>query len=110
MATKGIITFLSSASRTSSGNSGNGVYVGENAESVIYLDVTAASGTSPTLDVSIQDTIDGTNWDTVASFTQATSTGREVKRINNYSRYMRISYTIGGTDPDFTFSVSAYMK
>lgn len=110
MATKGIITFLPSASRTSSGNSGNAIFAGENKEAIVYLDVTAVTGTSPTLDVVIQDTIDGTNFDTVDSFTQATTTGREVKRINNFSRYMRISYTIGGTTPDFTFSVKAYIK
>lgn len=110
MATKGIVTFLPSASRTSSGNSGNGVYSGENSEAIVYLDITAASGTTPTLNVVIQDTIDGTNWDTVSSFTQASSTGREVKRISNFSRYMRISYTVGGTTPNFTFSVKAYIK
>lgn len=110
MATKGIITFLPSSSRTSSGNSGNGTYVGENNEAIVYLEITAASGTTPTLDVVIQDTIDGTNWDTVSSFTQASSTGREVIRISNFSRYMRISYTIGGTTPDFTFSVKTYIK
>ncbi|MGD9581588.1 MAG: hypothetical protein AB7V50_09465 [Vampirovibrionia bacterium] len=110
MATKGIITFLPATSRTSSGNSGNGTYLGDNNEAVVYLDVTAVSGTTPTLDVTVQDTIDGTNWDTVGSFTQASSAGREAIRINNFSRFMRVSYTMAGTDPDFTFSVKAFVK
>ncbi len=38
----------------------------------MQLDVTAASGTLPTLDVVVQDTVDGTNWNTIATFTQAT--------------------------------------
>lgn len=110
MTTKGIITFLPSASKTTSGNSGSGKYVGENTNAVVYLNITAVSGTNPTLDVVIQDTVDGSNWDTVASFTQATATGREVKRITNFSRYMRINYTIDGTTPNFTFSVKAFIK
>lgn len=110
MATKGVITLLPSASRGDNGVSGNGIFVGENQEAVFYLNVTAASGTTPTLDVVIEDTIDGTNWDTVASFTQATTTGREVRRASNFSRYMRVSYTLGGTTPDFTFSVKAFVK
>jgi hypothetical protein len=110
MATRGVITLLAPASRSESGNSGNGIYSGENNEAVVYLDITAASGTDPVLNVIVEDTIDGTNWDTVESFTQASGTGREVKRINNFSRYMRVKYTIGGTEPDFTFSVRAYIK
>jgi hypothetical protein len=38
------------------------------------LVITAASGTTPTLDVSLQTTVDGTNWDTVGSFPQQTTT------------------------------------
>lgn len=110
MATKGIVTFLPSAAKTSSGNSGNGLYSGENNTMVVYLDVTATSGTTPTLDVTIRDTIDGTNWDTVDTFTQCTGVTRAVKRITNFSRYLRISYTIGGTNPSFTFSVKGYVK
>jgi hypothetical protein len=110
MTTRGLITFLPSSARVTSGNSGNGVFIGENSEAVIYLDVTAASGTTPTLAVIVEDTIDGTNWDTIASFTQATGITREVKRISNLSRYIRIKYTIGGTTPSFTFCVRGYIK
>lgn len=110
MATKGVVTLLPSASRTADGNSGNGLFIGNNSEAVVYLDITSATGTSPTLDIVIEDTIDGTNYDTVASFTQATGVSRQIKRINNLSRYLRVSYTFGGTTPDFTFSVRAYVK
>ena len=43
------------------------------------LDVTAVSGTSPTLDVRLETTVDGTNWDTVAAFPQRTATGQRGK-------------------------------
>lgn len=110
MATKGIVTFLPSASRISSGSSVNSIYSGENSEAIVYLDITDVSGTTPTLDVVIEDSIDGTNWDNIETFTQASTTGRQIKRIGNFSRYMRINFTIGGESPDFTFSVKAYFK
>lgn len=110
MATRGVVNFLPSSARTVSSNSGNGQYVGDNRNAVIYLDVTAVSGSSPTLSVVIEDTIDGVTYDAVDTFTTVTGVTRALKRITNFSRYMRISYTIGGSSPSFTFGVRAYFK
>ena len=64
------------------------------------LDVTAASGSSLTLDVLIQDTLDGTNWDNVGTFTQKTATGREVLNVTTpFSDELRVVWTIAGTTP-----------
>lgn len=87
----------------------------------ILLDVDAASGTTPTLDVVVQDTVDdGENWATIGSaFTQKTAAGTQVINIVKsgsagtpvmFSNKVRVSYTIGGTTPSFTFDVTAYAE
>jgi hypothetical protein len=71
------------------------------------LIVTAASGTTPTLDVKLQTSGDGTTWDDVASFPQQTTTqtGR-YKVFGPLGTYVRWVWTIAGTTPSFTFAVS----
>jgi hypothetical protein len=76
---------------------------------VLQLDVTASSGTLPTLDVIVQDTIDGTNFNTIATFAQKITTGREVIRLSTpFTDTLKVSWTIGGTNPSFTFSVKSF--
>ena len=73
---------------------------------VLQLEVTTASGTLPTLDVIVEDTVDGTNYNTIATFAQKTAAGREVIRLTTaFTNTLRVSYTIGGTTPSFTFNV-----
>ncbi len=46
------------------------------------MNVTTASGTSPTLAVVVEDSIDGgATWNTIGSFAQKTAAGREVINI-----------------------------
>lgn len=74
------------------------------------LDVTAASGTSPTLDVTIQDTLDGTSWNTVGTFAQKVAAGREVINITTpFSETLRVSWAVSA-GASFTFSVVAYTE
>lgn len=82
---------------------------------VIELRVTAVSGTTPQLNVSLDDTFDGTNWNQVAAVNAAaiTAAGTTVKRINlrdtPVTDQLRISWTISGTTPSFTFGVKVYL-
>ncbi len=95
-----------SAPRTTSGDSG--VFGGYGPASTlrVQLDVTAAAGTSPTLNVVIQDTVDGTNWNDVGTFAQKVAAGREVINVASpFSERIRARWTLGGTAPSFTFSV-----
>ncbi len=72
------------------------------------ITVTAKEGTNPTLDVLIEDTLDGgTNWNTIGTFAQLVTTGQEVINITApFSDNIRVSWTIGGTNtPKFTFAV-----
>lgn len=68
-------------------------------EAVLYVDVTAVSGTSPTLDVKVQSSPDDSIWADVASgsITQFTAAATRLVAVSNIGRYVRAYYTIGGS-------------
>lgn len=99
-------TLIASAARTTTAN--GGIVEGFGVVKTIraQLEVTAASGSTPTLDVLIEDTLDGTNFNTIGTFTQETGTGRQVINITGlFSDRVRVSWTITGGSASFTFSV-----
>lgn len=115
MANSGITqTLVASAARTATGT-GSAVCGFQRYEKfAAELVVTAASGTTPTLDVTLQHSMDGgTTWFTMATFTQKTATGSELKSeaeveaatAEVYGDCLRAIWTIGGTTPSFTFYV-----
>lgn len=67
----------------------------------------AVSGTTPTLDLKIQESDDNSVWADIsgATFTQLTAVGREEIHFKSIKRYIRAVATIAGTTPSFTFSV-----
>jgi hypothetical protein len=70
----------------------------------VNIPVTAVTGTSPTLDVEIQESDDnGTNWYPVYDFPRITTTGIYrsplLRLVGNRVRYVQ---TVGGTSPSFT--------
>lgn len=119
-------TVLASAARTATLNSAD--QVNYDARGVrIFLDISAVSGTSPTLDVKLQskDALSGVYVDDPGSvFAQKTATGTDEltvypgvttsanrARSAPLPRTWRVVCTIGGTTPSFTFSVGAsYIK
>lgn len=97
---------VASAARTVTGNSGIRVGYGPAVSLRVQLDVTAASGTSPTLDVLIQDTLDGVNFNTIGTFAQRVGVAREVITVTTaFADRVRYLWTITGTTPSFTFSL-----
>lgn len=72
--------------------------------------VTAASGTSPSLTVSVQTSHDNgasDPWRTIASFPAQTAVGTTAwQDFVGLDRYVRASWVISGTTPSFTFGVS----
>lgn len=74
----------------------------------LELKVTAASGTSPTLDVYIEGKFEATgDYKTLASQTGITSTGTWFFTIDPLRfRYVRVRWVVGGTSPSFTFTVA----
>lgn len=100
------------AARTTTGQ-GSAVDLREYAGDVaMILDSAAGSGTTPTLDVTLEDSADGsTGWGAVSgfAFTQVVGVASQQKAVLNkdaVKRYIRAVYTIGGGTPSFTFSVN----
>lgn len=126
-----LVTLKASAAVTATGNSTGvdlvkAIYSTDNrhkgTQLAIYLDITAASGTTPTLDVKVQCSLDNSTWFDPAAlstatgtanrdhyaFAQKTTTGQDIKIIAvSPCRYLRESHTVGGTTPSFTYSVKA---
>lgn len=104
-------TPVSSSARTVTGNSG-WINAEEMTQLVLLANVTARSGTTPTLDILVEEAQDssGTNNRTVGSFTQFTNTGTQRKSFAIADKYYRITWTIGGTTPSFTFDISGHSK
>lgn len=102
---------LPSAARAASGDSGAQPLNGLSTTLRCQLHVTAVAGVAPTLDVVIEDTLDGTNFNTIGTFTQATAATRQVINITTpFTDTLRVRYTIAGTTPSVTFSVSIYSE
>lgn len=110
-----VLAFHPSQAETATGNSvanpsSNGEVI------AMFVNVTAASGTAPTIVVKIQDSADGTNFADVPSLTTSTITGTGLVRIAvptvglKLSDFARAVWTIGGTGPSFTFTVSITVK
>lgn len=98
-------TVVASAARTTNGSS-SAVSVWDRNGSVAKLNVTAASGTAPSLVVTVQDSPDGTSWTTRDTFATKTGTGNEVRALPaGLDTFQRVSWTITGTTPSFTFDV-----
>lgn len=96
---------VASAARTASGT-GTAFNTEDATAFESTLTVSAASGTSPTLDVRLETTVDGTNYYTVASFGQKTTTATEARAFGPLGDTCRWAWTIGGTSPSFTFAIS----
>jgi hypothetical protein len=73
------------------------------------LDSNAGGGTSPTLNVKLQTSYDGSTWVDVPSgaFTQVTTVASvQFLKFESVGCLFRFAYTIGGTGtPNFTFGV-----
>ncbi|MGA0100315.1 MAG: hypothetical protein ACO3LM_12645 [Steroidobacteraceae bacterium] len=108
----GLIAGHPTAARTATGQTSGIDLQTYDGDVVFLLDSAAGTGTSPTLDVTIEDSADNSSFAAItgAAFTQVTGTASAQKLVVNKDsarRYVRVKYTIGGTSPSFTFSVNA---
>lgn len=115
------ITVLPSAARSATFNGQKIENLGDHRGIKLYLDITAVTGSSPTLDIKLQsfDKLSEKWFDIpAAAFAQKTGTGQDdltiyptVTDTANESvadllpDTWRIVATLGGTDPVFTFSL-----
>jgi len=92
-------------------------------DALLEVDVTAVSGTTPTLIVAVETSEDDVTWfhntvladkDRQGSLTRLTAPTDEAKIttitkhtawLKDLSRYTRLALTIGGTNPSFTITV-----
>lgn len=99
-----------SAARTTTGSSGSQDARGATTLSVI-ADVTAVSGTGPSMVLSIEWSHDGAAWATVDgtpdAFAAITAASKRVKSFPVKARFWRATWTITGTTPSFTFALHA---
>lgn len=72
-----------------------------------YLNITAVSGTTPTLVVKFQDSPDGTIWVDIPSgaFSSQTAAATLSLAIANVGPFVRAVQTITGTTPSFTYDL-----
>ncbi len=106
-----VLELFGAAARTSSAN-GSGVdlqdttHPGGRAMKAV-LDCGAASGTTPTLDVKMQESDDNSSFADIsgATFAQLTAAGLKELHFQAKKRYVRAVATVAGTSPSFTFAV-----
>lgn len=99
-----------SSAKTATGNSAAAILIDDPGSQIALLvNVSAASGTTPTLDLKVQWSHDGTTWadaDASDAFVQITAAKVTVKLFPRRGPYFRLFWTIGGTTPSFTFGVT----
>lgn len=80
----------------------------------VQLNISAMSGTSPSLTVTIEWSGDGTNFATfqpgAEAFTAITATGNTVRTFPIKGSFWRLRYVVAGTTPSVTFSATAFVN
>jgi hypothetical protein len=108
------LLLAASAARTTNGTSTIQLNADQGDNLSVALVVTAFGGTTPTLDVVLEWSMDnGVTWvrndPTADAFTQVTGNASLVRTFPVRATTFRVAWTIGGTTPSFTFSVRAMM-
>jgi hypothetical protein len=70
----------------------------------LRLDLTipaGVTGTSPTLDVTLQTSADNATWRILGTFAQKTAAGTERKSFGGCDKFVRAVFDVGGTSPNF---------
>lgn len=102
-----------SAARTTNGNSGVITPAGDGETINFNVRVTAASGTTPNLALSVEWSNDASNFatpdGTADTFTALTATAEKVKAFERKAKFYRLVWAITGTTPSFTFLIYEYM-
>jgi hypothetical protein len=102
-----LVTDISSAAITATANSST-VNPGSGCSYAVSISVSATGGTSPTMDVDIQESDDnGINWYTVYSFPRITVAGvYRSPKLALHGNRIRYVQTLGGASPSFTRAIT----
>lgn len=80
---------------------------------IFVADVTNTSGTTPTMDIKIQESDGKNGWLDVIAFTQVTTVASLQKisiNLINYHRCFRAFLDVGGTTPVYAAAVKVYYR
>jgi hypothetical protein len=111
--------FVNATNASTGSSSITPIDLGSYASGAIVINVTAISGTSPSLTVNFQtcDTQPGTqtapsnsNCVTHTAGSAITATGLQVIKVDHFARWNTVNYTITGTTPQVSFTVDGYFK
>jgi len=102
---------------TTSNSSVTPIDVGAYTSGIIIINMTAVSGTSPSLTVNFQ-VCDGNGSSAPANSncvnhttgSAITAAGLQIIKVDHFSRYVTVTSTITGTSPSFTGTVTGYFK
>lgn len=106
MSAKFGLALAASAARTTSGTGAtlDLEVIGSTAR--LWLDVSAVTGATPSLTVTIEHSHNGTTWETLGTpFEPRSTAGAEYKAFPGARQYIRARWVITGTTPEVTFSV-----
>ena len=101
------VTFKASGLVTASTAQTSGFNLAAYHEGQILVNVTAEADTS-TLDITVQTSDDNSTFYDHTACTQITATGQHRCAVTNFGKYLRLSYTVGGTS--FTFAAVGVFK
>lgn len=103
---------LPPAARSTGTHVGGPVAAAGVAQDVVALvHCTAASGTSPTLNVSFEESADASSWSAIpgSSTAQLTAAGNASANATPTKPYVRVTSTVAGTTPSFTYRVTVLL-
>ncbi|WP_327679491.1 hypothetical protein [Kitasatospora sp. NBC_00458] len=102
---------LAPAARTASVTSGPVAAAGQATTVLLGVHCTTATGTTPTLDVALEESADGSSWTAVtgSGAAQLTAAGTRTAFATVTKNYVRVAAVIAGTTPSFTFSAAVYV-
>jgi hypothetical protein len=100
------VTLAASAQRAATGT-GAAIELGDATTGRLTLEVTAGGvDADEVLDVTVEASGDGVTWRQVGAFAQAAGATTERASFSGLDRFVRAAWTVAGTTPDFTFSVT----
>ncbi|MBL7494467.1 hypothetical protein I6A60_01900 [Frankia sp. AgB1.9] len=105
------VALPSAARTTGTFTSGPVAPAGAANEVLMTVHATAVSGT-PTLDVSLEQSADGSSWSAIpgSSAAQLTAAGNRVVAAAVTANYVRVTSAVGGTTPSVTYSVGLWLR
>jgi len=103
-------TTVQAAGAITADTNSSSMYVGDYAEALVFLDVTAVSGTTPTLLPTVQVSHDDSEWYVHTVGVEIVAAGNYLIRVANIGKYLRVNMDTGGTTPSFTLSVVVQAK